>query len=210
MSTGTMRPDVKIILRHIDPPESAREYAMTKLGETIYSVPGLRSASIEITYEATAAEEQRYVVQVTLAANGNTIRVEERGPDVQAATNVTYDVLARRFRDWKGLVYHERRREGTAQKEAELAEATKLPPEDKGNLIVRKKSHEIKPMFVEDAIEQMEMLGHDFFFFLNAETEQYNVVYRRKAGGYGWIVPAFGDLDTSDLPVAEETMMEQE
>ena len=78
MSTETMRPDVKIILRHIDPPESAREYAMTKLGDLIYSVPGLRSASIEITYEATAAEEQCYVVQVTLAANGNTIRVEER------------------------------------------------------------------------------------------------------------------------------------
>jgi putative sigma-54 modulation protein len=84
----------------------------------------------------------------------------------------------------------------------DATEATKLPPEDKGDLIVRKKSHEIKPMFVEDAIEQMEMLGHDFFFFLNAETEQYNVVYRRRAGGYGWIVPAFGDLDTSDLPAA--------
>jgi putative sigma-54 modulation protein len=210
MSTGTMRPDVKIILRHVDPPESVREYAMIKLGETIYSVPGLRSVSVEITYEATAAEEQRYVVQVTLAANGNTIRVEERGPDVQTTTNVTYDVLGRRFRDWKGLVYHERRREGTAQKEAEFAEATKLPPEDKGDLIVRKKSHEIKPMSVEDAIEQMEMLGHDFFFFLNAETEQYNVVYRRRAGGYGWIVPAFGDLDTSDLPVAEGLVMERE
>ena len=80
MSTETMRPDVKIILRHVDPPEAAREYAMTKLGETIYAVPGLRYASIEITYEATVAEEQRYVVQVTLAANGNTIRVKERGP----------------------------------------------------------------------------------------------------------------------------------
>jgi hypothetical protein len=56
MSTETMRPDVKIILRHIDPPESAREYAMTKLGEIIYSVPGLRYASIEITY-LPAAEE---------------------------------------------------------------------------------------------------------------------------------------------------------
>jgi putative sigma-54 modulation protein len=210
MSTETMPPDVKIILRNIDPPESAREYAMTKLGDTIYSVPGLRHASIEIIYEPTAAEEQRYVVQVTVATNGNTIRVEERGPNVQAATNVTYDVLGRRFRDWKGLVYHERRREGTAQKEAEITEATKLPPEDKGGLIVRKKSHEIKPMFVEDAIEQMEMLGHDFFFFLNAETEQYNVVYRRRAGGYGWIVPAFGDLDTSDLPVAEGLVAEHE
>jgi putative sigma-54 modulation protein len=207
MSTGTMRPDVKIILRHIDPPEAAREYALAKLGDPIYAVPALRYASIEITYEATAAEEQRYVVQVTLAANGSTIRVEERGPDVQAATNATYDVLGRRLRDWKGLVYFERRREGTAQKEAELTEATRLPPEDKQDLIVRKKSHEIKPMFVEDAIEQMEMLGHDFFFFLNAESEQYNVVYRRKAGGYGWIIPAFGDLDTSDLP--EEPVEEQ-
>ena len=181
MSTETMPPDVKIILRHIDPPESAREYAMTKLGETIYSVPGLRYASIEITYEATAAEEQCYVVQVTLAANGNTIRVEERRPDVQAATNVTYDVLKRRFRDWKGLVYHERRREGTAQKEAEFTEATKLPPEDKGDLIVRKKSHEIKPMFVEDAIEQMEMLGHDFFFFLYFVASQMQFAFQSDA-----------------------------
>lgn len=85
MSTGTMRPDVKIILRHIDPPEAAREYVRAKLGETIYAVPALRYASIEITYEATAAKEQRYM-QVTLATNGSTIRVEERGPNVQAAT----------------------------------------------------------------------------------------------------------------------------
>jgi hypothetical protein len=94
---------------------------------------------------------------------------------------VTYDVLKRRFRDWKGLVYHERRREGTAQKEAELTEATKLPPEDKGDLIVRKKSHEIKPMFVEDAIEQMEMLGHDFFFFLYFVASQMQFAFQSDA-----------------------------
>jgi putative sigma-54 modulation protein len=55
---------------------------------------------------------------------------------------------------------------------------------------VRVKGHETKPMNPEDAVEQMELLGHDFFFFLNEETRQHNVVYRRKAGGYGLIEPA--------------------
>ncbi len=78
-------------------------------------------------------------------------------------------------------------------------ERTRLLPEDKTGLIVRMKSHEIKPMFPEDAVAQMELLSHDFFFFLNAETAQHNVVYRRKAGGYGLIEPAIAGAEPTDL-----------
>ena len=78
-------------------------------------------------------------------------------------------------------------------------ERTRLLPEDNTGIIVRMKSHEIKPMFPEDAVEQMELLSHDFFFFLNAETGQHNVVYRRKAGGYGLIEPAMAGTETTGM-----------
>jgi hypothetical protein len=66
--TGTIHPDVKIILCHIDPPKSVREYAMTKLGETIYSVPGPRHASIEITFVLQLKDQDKCLLKVCLKA----------------------------------------------------------------------------------------------------------------------------------------------
>ena len=198
MGTNTTPADIRVILRHVEPPEPAREYALRKLSGTVYSVPHLRDASVEIVYEGTAAIEHRYVMKVTLEADGNTFRVEERGPDVESVTNTVHDVLDRQVRDWKEEVYFERRKEVTAYKEDMLTEAAKLPPEDKEGQIIRKESQEIKPMFVEDAVQQMEGLDLDFLFFFNAESNEYNVVYRRKDSGYGWIVPSYSGIEAAE------------
>ena len=189
----------RVILRHIDPPEEPREYALSKLSDDIYAVPHLRDAAVEITYEGTAAIEHRYVMKVTLEADGTTLRVEERGPDVQSVTNTVHDTLDRQIRDWKEEVYFERRKEAAAHKEVMVTEASKLPPDNKEGLIIRKESQEMKPMFVEDAAQHMEEIGLDFLFFLNAESQEYNVVYLRKDGGYGWIVPSYAGVGDSGL-----------
>jgi putative sigma-54 modulation protein len=199
MGTDATPAEIRVILRHIDPPETAREYALSKLSDDIYSVPNLRDAAVEITYEGTAAIEHRYVMKVTLEANGTTFRVEERAPDVESATNTVHDTLHRQIRDWKEEVYFERRKEVAAYKEGLLDEVSKLPPDNKEGLIIRKESQEMKPMFVEDAAQHLEEIGLDFLFFLNAEIQEYNVVYRRKDGGYGWIVPSYTGLGASDL-----------
>jgi putative sigma-54 modulation protein len=192
----TLKPtpvELEVTLRHIEPEESVREYTIDRLGKVISSLPNLRSALVEISYEDTKAAEHRYVVEVTLEADGSLLRAEDRGPGPMPTIDRVHDLLERRIRDWKGHVYFERRQAGAEYKEAVVTERASLPPEDKTGLIVRLKSHELKPMFPEDAVEQMELLGHDFYFFLNAETNQHNVVYRRKAGGYGLIEPASGE-----------------
>lgn len=183
---------LEITFRHMDANDGIKEYIAHKLDETIRSLPHLRWASVEVTYEGTRSAEQRYVVEVNVAANGAQIRAEDRGPDPRAAVDLVHDLLQRRVRDWKGHVYYEKRQEGSAYKDAVATDRASLLPEDKTGFIVRVKGHDVKPMFPEDAVEQMELLGHDFFFFQNAETERYNVIYRRKAGGYGLIEPITG------------------
>ena len=180
---------IEITVRHMDGEEAVKEHAQQKLERVIYSLPNLRSALVEVTFEHTRPVDQRYAVQVTLEANGTQIRVEDRGRSANATIDRVHDLLERRVRDWKGRVYYARRREQAAFKEAVATETAQLLPEDRSELIVRVKGHETKPMRPEDAVEQMELLGHDFFFFLNEETRQHNVVYRRKAGGYGLIEP---------------------
>lgn len=190
MTTEATPVELVVTLRNVEPRERVVAYVRDRLDRVVRALPNLRSATVEVTHEETKAAEQRYVVEVTLAANGTLVRVEDRGPDPMPAIDRVHDLLERRIRDWKGRVYFEKRQQGAAYKEAVETERASLLPEDKTGLIQRVKSHEIKPMFPEDAVEQMEMLGHDFFFFLNAESGQHNVVYRRKAGGYGLIEPA--------------------
>lgn len=190
MAIQTAPVEIQVTLRNVEGAERVREYVLKKLSKGIFSLPNLRAALVEVSFEHTRPAEKRYVVEVTVTANGTMLRVEDRGPNVLATIDSVHDLLERRIRDWKGKVYFERRRETAAYKEEVALQATALPPEDKTGLIVRMKSHELKPLFPEDAIEQMELLGHDFFFFLNAATGQHNVVYRRKAGGYGLIEPA--------------------
>lgn len=184
--------DIDFTIRHLEGEETVKEYALKRLSKPIYSLPNLRSASVEIDFENTRPADQRYKVQVTIALNGSLLRAEHWGRYANLTIDRVHDLLERRIRSWKGKVYFERRRQAAAYGEKEIAqrEAARLLSEDKTSLIVRRKSHEMKPLFPEDAIEQMEMLGHDFFFFRNAGTDQYNVVYRRKAGGYGLIEPA--------------------
>ncbi|MCI0437977.1 MAG: HPF/RaiA family ribosome-associated protein [Chloroflexi bacterium] len=194
MAIETTPVEIQMTFRHIESASAVRDYALKKLGKAVHSLPNLRAASVEITFEDTRPLEQRYVVQVTLEANGTLLRVEDRGPDATTTIDRVHDLLDRRIKDWKGRVYFTRRREIAAREEVARMEATALPPEDRSGLIVRAKSYETKPMLPEDAVEQMELLGHDFYFFLNADTGQHNVIYRRKAGGYGLIEPAIREL----------------
>jgi len=182
--------EIEVTVRGVEGDTAITAYAQQRLERIIRSLPNLRSARVEVVFEHTRPVDQRYDVQVTLAANGTQIRVEDRGRQPNATIDRVHDLLERRIRDWKGRVYYSRRRERAAYKEAVATETARLLPEDKSALIVRVKGHETKPMSPEEAVEAMELLGHDFFFFLNGETGIHNVVYRRREGGYGLIEPA--------------------
>jgi len=192
MDTQQTSIDIKFTFRHVQDEEKVKEYGLKRLNRPISSLSGLRSASVEIDFEHTRPADQRYKVQVTVALDGSVLRVEDRGRYANQAIDRVHDLLQRRIRNWKGKVYFESRRQVAAyqEKEATTMEDARLLPEDRSGLILRRKIHATKPMFPEDAVGEMDLLGHDFFFFVNAGTGQHNVLYRRKDGGYGLIEPA--------------------
>ena len=133
-----------------------------------------------------------HIVEITLSANGVILRAEERTGDMYQSIDEAVDKLERQLKRHKGKL-HSRSR-GAVRAQVLPAEQTEEAPEEEdhaGELapIVRTKAIPMKPMSPEEATLQMELVGHDFFVFQNGETEQINVVYRRKDGDYGLIEP---------------------
>ena len=134
-----------------------------------------------------------HVVEITLKANGVVLRAEERTGDMYQSIDEATNKLERQLKRHKDKLHSRSRGAIRAQvpPPAETEEDAATEEEHAGELapIVRTKSIPVKPMSPEEATLQMELVGHDFFVFSNADTELINVVYRRKDGNYGLIEP---------------------
>ncbi|MBI2872349.1 MAG: ribosome-associated translation inhibitor RaiA [Chloroflexi bacterium] len=191
--------------RNVDLDESARTYIERKLSRLARHLPSLREAVVEITRESVRDQQGRVVAQVTMDVNGTVLRGEERAATVRAAVDALADVADRRLARYKGRAYRTEQARRAARRAAQGSSATGLSieqetsteatsegVEEEGELeerLVRVKQFAAKPMTTEDAIERMELVGHDFFLFLNSASGQFNVVYRRRSGGYGLLQP---------------------
>ena len=164
--------------------EQVRQYIDRKLGRLDRHLHTIAEAEVAIAREMTKSRQDRYVVQVTRNSKGTIIRGEERGIDLFAAIDSVTDVLNRQIERYKGRRYNKGR--GTSPSKAELPMATEI---EQPGRVVRVKRFMVKPMDPEEAVEQMELLGHDFFLFFNSASGQFNVLYRRKDGDYGLIEP---------------------
>lgn len=134
-------------------------------------------------------EKNRHVAEVTIPMRGIILRGEEETTDMYRSIDLVVEKLERQVQKYKTRLG----RRVKAQGIKELTEA-RVPGEEEEvseEEIVRTKRFAIKPMSVEEAIMQMNLLGHNFFVFANAESEQVNVVYRRKDGRYGLIEPEY-------------------
>lgn len=142
-------------------------------------------ARVELATENTRDINQREIVQVTLVKNGTIIRAEERAADLRAAVDAVVDKLDKQVRRYKDKQVRKRR------VLAQSIQAAAMPQEDiePEPYISRSKRFKTSPMSPAEAIEQMELLGHSFFLFFNAESEQLNVLYRRDDGNYGLLEP---------------------
>jgi len=177
--------------RHVPVTDSLREYTSKKLSRLGRYLPLVDEAVVELGQEG-GENAHRYVVQLTVNCNGTYLRAEERGPRLLAAIDAAADVLSRQVRRFKERSYHSGRR-GDA-KEAARVEG---PPVEEGEAeeelvlgkVMRVKRFAMKPMDEEEAIEQMELLGHDFFLFFDTDANTYALLYRRRRGGYGMIIP---------------------
>ena len=135
-----------------------------------------------------SVENTRQIVEVTIPFNGIVLRAEESNGDMYTSLDKLVDVLERQIRRNKTRLA-KKLHEDAFENENFIVDEY-IPEEDDFN-IVRSKRFAVKPMDIEEAILQMNLLGHQFFVFSNAKTREVNVVYRRKDGNYGLIEPEF-------------------
>jgi len=132
-----------------------------------------------------SVEKDRHRVEVTIPLNGFILRGEEESFDMYSSVDQVLDKLEKQMEKYKTRL--SRQNKGLSIKDIAANSVEKTWEEDEGPRLVRTKRFAMKPMSVEEAIMQMNLLGHSFFVFTNADTEEVNVVYRRNDGNYGVI-----------------------
>ena len=167
-------------------------------GRNIDVTPGLKSAvedkigklekyftpdtEVHVTL---SVEKDRQKIEVTIPVKGTVIRSEQISSDMYVSIDLVEEIIERQLKRYKNKLIE--RQQGSHYLKPEFIE--KDYAEDDEVKIVRTKKFDIKPMYAEDACIQMELTGHNFFVFCNAETDQVNVVYKRKGNTYGLIEP---------------------
>ena len=144
-----------------------------------------------------SVEKGRQKIEVTIPVKGNIIRSEQTSDNMYVSIDLVEEVIERQLRKYKNKLVARSQGHPTSYTSTgnsfrkEFFETEDDAAEDDEIQIVRTKKFGIKPMFPEDACIQMDLLGHAFFVFCNAETDEVNVVYKRKNGTYGLIEPEF-------------------
>ncbi|MCK9356556.1 MAG: ribosome-associated translation inhibitor RaiA [Dehalococcoidia bacterium] len=162
------------------------QYVTRRIGKMDRYLPSIDQGKVEISREEAKQPDQRFIVQVTLDSNGTLIRAQERADDVRTAIDRVVDALANRIARYKG------RRFAKGKDSLRTMEAVPQQPEvapAEPHRVVKTKRFTLKPMPLDEATEQMELLGHDFFLFVDSDTGKANLLYRRKDGDYGLIEP---------------------
>ena len=134
-----------------------------------------------------SVEKERQKIEVTIPTKGHTVRTEQVSNDMYVSIDLAEEAIERQLLKYRTKIVSKKLNAAANFKAEYLEEPVE---EDEEEIkIVRSKRYDLKPMYPEDACIQMELLGHDFFVFVNAETDEVNVVYKRKANTYGIIEP---------------------
>ncbi len=172
--------------KNIDATPSLVEYAHKKIGKLDKHFD--ENTDVQVVMSIIRDE---HIVEVTVNLNGLILRGEETTGDMYASIDQVVDKLERQVKKYKTRMNKSMRQKGLRQMSEEHAalEAEAREEEEETPRVVRTKRFPLKPMSVEEAILQMDLLGHNFFVFANAETEAISVIYKRKDGNYGLIEP---------------------
>ena len=170
------------------------------VGKNIEVTPGLHSAVEEKigkleryfnpqteVHVTLSVEKERQKIEVTIPVKGNIIRSEQVSNDMYVSIDLVEEVIERQLKKYKNKIIAQKQSASFFKKDF----IEKEYMDDEEILIIRTKKFDIKPMYPEDACIQMELLGHSFYVFCNAETDQVNVVYKRKGNTYGLIEPEY-------------------
>lgn len=136
-----------------------------------------------------SVQKNRQIVEVTIPFNGVILRVEESTEDMYKSIDLVEEKIERQIRKQRTKL--SRRNSGNSLKYAELAATDNKYPEEEEKKIVRTKVFSVKPMSADEAMLQLELLGHSFFVYQDADTNKVNVMYKRKDGQYGLLEPDY-------------------
>lgn len=138
-------------------------------------------------YVTMSVEKERQKIEVTIPTKGHIIRSEQESNDMYISIDLVQEAIEKQLLKYRTKIVSKKLNAAANFKAEYMEEAVENAEEEVK--IVRTKHYDLKPMYPEDACIQMELLGHDFFVFVNAETDAVNVVYKRKGNTYGMIEP---------------------
>ena len=174
--------------RHLDVTDALFQYAERKLGKLSKHLSDESRLELELIVEQNPSISDDQVAEATIWTKGPVLRAREASTDMYASIDMVAEKLERQVKR-----YRERRsRKGAqhiASHVAHLPEPVATLPEEDEAVIVKTKQFNMKPMTEEEAMLQLELIGHDFFVFVHAESDEVNVIYRRSDGNYGLIEP---------------------
>ena len=169
--------------KNIDVTEGLKQAVYDKLGrlEKFFN----EDTNAQVTF---SVEKERQKIEVTIPMKGHIIRAEQVSDDMYVSIDMVVEIIERQVTRYKKRIVDQ-------EQDAAFFQNQFLEEEDDGDAddisIIRSKRFAVKPMYPEDACVQMELLGHNFYVFRNAETDEVNVVYKRKGNTYGLIEPEF-------------------
>ena len=170
--------------KNVEVTDSIREYAEEKLSKLGRQLADPTRVELELAVERNPSISQNHVAEATIWTKGPILRAREASADHRASIDQLVDKLERQVKR-----YREKRRSRRDRQLPEAGIPEEAIPMDDEPTIVKSKQFAVKPMGPEEAVLQLELVGHDFFVFQNADTGDVNVVYRRRDGAYGLIEP---------------------
>jgi putative sigma-54 modulation protein len=184
---------VDIFAKNMEVTDRINEYVVKKVSKLDRYLNSIEEARVDLSFVKSARNAaDRQVAQITIRGKGYILRVEERADEIYAALDAALEKMQRQMERLKGK---RTRGRGDGTPASLVAGEPETKDEETGplNLIARRKQFVLTPMDENEAIEQMQLLGHDsFFIFYNANTNSVNVLYKRRDGSYGLIEPKVG------------------
>jgi putative sigma-54 modulation protein len=170
--------------KNLEVSDSIRRYAEEKLGKLNRQLHELTQVELELCVEKNPSISENQVAEATIWTKGPTLRAREASTDMKVSIDQLTDKLLRQVEH-----YRAKRRRRQARGNGTPTGGPMALEEETSPKIVKTKQFAVKPMSAEEAALQLELVGHDFFVFRNADSDEVNIVYRRRQGGYGLIEP---------------------
>ena len=168
--------------KNVEVSDSVKSYAQRKLGKLEKHLNDSARLELELAVERNPSVANNQVAEATIWTKGPVIRARESSADMKASIDLLVDKLER-----QAVRLRDKPRRRPVRGHDRAAAAAPALPQEAERAIVKTKQFAVKPMSAEEAVLQLELIGHDFFVFRNGETDDVNVVYRRHDGNYGLI-----------------------